>query len=130
MKRILLVEDDYDLRQAIHDLLSRKYDVTDAANGREAQELAGQSQFDLIVSDAQMPLMNGVEFLEWVRHEKPTPFILMTGYSEMLETRKTFDLNVDNFIVKPFMNTDLLDAIEEVLRTSAPMHDPERIKAI
>lgn len=116
MMRILLVEDDKDLRQAICELLSRKYEVVEAANGKLGQELLTQGQFDLIISDAQMPLMNGVEFLLWTREKKPTPFILMTGYSEMLDAKKTFDLEVDNFIVKPFMNTDLLEAVNEVFQ--------------
>ncbi len=130
MMRILLVEDDDDLRHAISDLLSRKYIVIEAANGKAGQELMAHGNFDLVISDAQMPLMNGVDFLKWTQEKMPTPFILMTGYSEMLDTKKTFDLQVDNFIVKPFMNSDLMDAVSEVLQQSTTLHNIGKIKAV
>jgi CheY-like chemotaxis protein len=115
MLNILLVEDDPDLREAIYDLLSRKYTVTQAENGKVGQELLEVEHFDLVISDAQMPQMNGVDLLRWIKKEKPTPFILMTGYSDLLETQSIFSLNIDNFIIKPFQNIDLLTAIQEVI---------------
>jgi CheY-like chemotaxis protein len=131
MLRILLVEDDDDLRQAISDLLSRKYIVVEATNGKSGQEMLSHGHFDLVISDAQMPLMNGVEFLRWIKQQNKTiPFILMTGYSEMLETKTTFDLEVDNFIVKPFLNTDLMDAVNEVLQQSMTLHNIGKVKAV
>lgn len=116
MVRILLVEDDQDLRSTIQNVLSKQnYLVSLANNGKEGQHMLLSHEYDVVISDVQMPEMDGLALLKWCKAYKPTPFILMTGYSDKLDTQTVFQLNADNFIMKPFEGLDLLHAIREVL---------------
>ena len=110
MNKILVVEDDEFFRTALENVLvDAKFDVTVAPNGKSAKELLSMTPFDLIVSDIQMPFFDGVELLEWVKENKPTPFILMTGFAHILETKSAFELGADEFIAKPFEDDELIE---------------------
>lgn len=119
-KKILIVEDDDLFREAMSGYLARKgMSVSVAANGRIAKDLCSVMKFDLIVSDIQMPHMNGIELLKWVKANQHVPFILTTGFTNLLETQTAFELGADEFVVKPFRNADLLEAISSVLVPTA-----------
>jgi len=116
MPKILIVEDDDFFREAISDLLKKKkFEVHEAPNGKAAREIMMVLDFDLVLTDIQMPGLSGVELLEWSQKNKPTPFVVMTGFSMLLETQSAYDLGAKEFISKPFKNTDLLTAIDRVL---------------
>lgn len=115
MARILVVEDEDFFRLAVAQYLQGKgHTVTQAANGKIAQDILSSTDVDVIISDVQMPHMNGVELLEWVKSEKPTPFILMTGFTNLLETQSAYDLGADEFLAKPFKNSELVEAIKRL----------------
>lgn len=116
MKKILLVEDDESFRSILKNTLSKKYQVIEATNGKVAREIhAATSDIHLIISDVQMPFMTGVELLEWVKTDKPVPFILMTGFSHILETQKAHEIGADDFVPKPFKEEELLEKIAKIL---------------
>ena len=92
-KKILVVEDDQFFREAICDVLKKKYDIQEAPNGKVAIELLTLREFDLVLSDIQMPMLTGLELLEWSKKNKPVPFIIMTGFSMVLETKTAFGMN-------------------------------------
>ncbi len=116
MAKILLVEDDEDLRNSIADHLNRKgHTVVGAPDGKAAKEVAFADEFQIIISDVQMPFVNGIQLLEWIREHSKIPFILMTGFSHLLETHKAANLGADGFLTKPFKNNSLLEIIEELL---------------
>ncbi|MBY0316751.1 MAG: response regulator [Bdellovibrionales bacterium] len=120
MKTILVVEDETHLREAVCDILrSNNYTILEAANGAQAKTVLSASTVDLIVCDMKMPQMNGFELLKWVRSGKYIPFILMTGVPENLEARAVFEMEIDNFIIKPFSRKDLLSAVSEAFGTSS-----------
>src|SRR3989344_8465266 len=98
LKKILLVEDDDYFRSAVKDLLSKKYDVLEAANGKIARDLLILTSVDLVLSDIQMPHFTGVDLLEWVKKNRPSPVILMTGFSHILETQRAHELGADDFL--------------------------------
>lgn len=130
MKSILLVEDDEFFRSALKKLLlSKNYEVVEAPNGKVAQEFLTVREFNLVLSDIQMPHMTGVELLEWVRnYRKSTLVILMTGFSHVLETQKAHELGAYDFIPKPFNDQDLLDKVAAAFgeKTVAPV-EKERV---
>ena len=72
-KRILVVEDDDFFREAISDLLKKNYDVNVAPNGKAAIEQLSLQDFDLVLTDIQMPMLTGLELLEWSKKNKPLP---------------------------------------------------------
>jgi putative nucleotidyltransferase with HDIG domain len=114
--KILLVEDDDFFREAIGDLLKKnKFEVLQAPNGKSAREILTVQDPDLVLTDIQMPGLTGLELLEWSKTNKPIPFVVMTGFSMILETQSAFDLGAKGFIAKPFKNTDLIHTIHSVL---------------
>lgn len=120
LKKILLVEDDDYFRSAVKGLLSKKYEVLEAANGRLAKDLLVMTPVHLILSDIQMPHFTGVDLLEWVKKNKPTPMILMTGFSHILETQRAYELGADDFLPKPFKEQDLMEKIQKILTDNKP----------
>lgn len=120
MAKILVVEDDEFFRKAICDLLKRKgHVIFEAPHGRAAVEIISMQDFELVISDIQMPGMTGVELLEWSIKTKPVPFIIMTGFSTLLETKSAYDLGAKDFISKPFKVADLVLIIDKILGVQA-----------
>ncbi|MCB0414148.1 MAG: response regulator, partial [Bdellovibrionales bacterium] len=117
--KILLVEDSEFFRAALKSTLeSNNYEVLEAPNGKAARDIIPTISPDLILSDIQMPHFNGVELLKWTKENHPTKFMLMTGFSHILETQNAFELGADEFIAKPFDEEDLIDKINNLLRDS------------
>lgn len=114
-KKILVVEDDQFFRETICDLLQKKFDVKEASSGKAAVEILSIADFDLVLSDIQMPGMTGIELLEWAQKNKPTPFIIMTGFSLLLETKTAFDLGAKGFVSKPFKSAELMTTIDSII---------------
>ncbi len=115
MTKILVVEDDQLFREAIIQFLTKKkFEVEEAPNGKVARDLMLMNNYDIILSDIQMPGMSGIDLLDWSKKNKPVPFILITGFSMLLETQSAFDLGATEFISKPFKNDELLDAIYRI----------------
>ena len=113
MKKILLVEDDEFFRSAVKDFLSKSYEVVEAENGLHAQNIMAEGVTpDAILTDIKMPKVTGIELLEWIKLRRPDiPVILMTGFSEILETTKAHELGAKDFIPKPFKSADLMAKI-------------------
>jgi CheY-like chemotaxis protein len=115
-RKILVVEDDETFRTTISEILSEKYSVYQAPDGRSACEVLSIQNFDLVLTDVQMPRMSGVELLEWTKkNNKNTPFIIMTGFSTLLETQSAFDLGAKGFVTKPFTIAQLLKMVPEAM---------------
>ncbi|MBL7544497.1 MAG: response regulator [Bdellovibrionaceae bacterium] len=112
-KKILVVDDDTDLRNAIaHTLMEAGYKTIQAENGKQALEMIQQcADLNLICSDIRMPVMTGIELFDNVKNHK-IPFIMMTGFSELIDAPKAHSMGVNEFISKPFTQEDLLSAIE------------------
>lgn len=120
MKRILLVEDNETFRAALKSILNKRYDVMEAGDGRQAREMISSFPIDLVISDIQMPHFDGVELLEWIKANHPTPVILMTGFSHILETKKAHELGADDFLAKPFKEEELKEKISRILKEEQP----------
>lgn len=130
-KKILIVEDDQFFREAIRDLLKKKFSVLEAPNGKSAKDILTMQDVDVVLSDIQMPGFTGLELLEWAQQNKPgVPFIIMTGFSMVLETKSAFDMGAKGFIAKPFKNSELLATIDGILGTGEekkfPVSDPSK----
>lgn len=115
MAKILLAEDDNMLRDMMAAYLNGKgHAVIAVANGQAAKAIALTGDFNVIISDVQMPQLNGVELLEWCRESSKIPFIVMTGFSNLIHTQQASDLGASGFLTKPFTNRALLDMVNEV----------------
>jgi two-component system alkaline phosphatase synthesis response regulator PhoP len=117
-RRILLVEDDPTLRQALTFNLSREgYEVTAAGNGEAALEAARNQRIDLVLLDVMLPGMSGVEVLRVMRREGIiTPVIVVSAKGDEIDRVVGLKVGADDYITKPFSRPELLARIEAVLR--------------
>ena len=127
MKKVLVVEDDDFFRDSICDVLKGKYSVLQAPNGKSACEILTLSDVDLVISDIQMPEFSGIELLEWSKKNKPVPFVIMTGFSTLLETQSAFDLGAQGFIAKPFKIADLMNNLKSILKEDEKPAETKKI---
>lgn len=116
MKKILLIEDNPDVRENTSEILTlANYDVITAENGKVGVELAQKHLPDLIICDIMMPELDGYGVLHILSKKSETasiPFIFLTAKTEKADIRKGMVLGADDYLTKPFDDTDLLNAIE------------------
>lgn len=119
-KKILVIEDQQDVRENIEELLQlSNYEVTTAPNGKEGVKRALEVSPDLILCDIMMPEMDGYEVL-YLIGKNPSiasiPFIFLTAKAEKTDFRKGMNMGADDYITKPFEEMELLGAIERRLQ--------------
>lgn len=120
-KRILIIEDEYDIRQlmCLH-LRRHTYEITEASNGSLAYDMLEKQEFDLLIVDWMLPGMSGLELLSWIRkknhlHEK-TPVLFVTAKSEPENIVLALETGADDYIVKPFDSRILIARVSNLLR--------------
>ena len=118
-QRILVVDDDTDIRALLRELLERRgFSVAEAADGRQAlQELYG-GRPDLVLLDVGMPGMDGWTTLERIRELSDVPVVMLTARSAELEKTRGLRAGADDYVTKPFGRQELLARIEGLLRRS------------
>jgi putative nucleotidyltransferase with HDIG domain len=120
MANILVVDDNEYFREALKiSLVKRNHEVTLAPNGKAACEILLLEKFDVILSDIQMPQMDGVQLLQWTKTNSPVPFILMTGFANVMKTKTAVELGAQEFLSKPFRNEDLHSVVEKLVAPSS-----------
>lgn len=118
--KILVVEDDPNLREAIVDSLMLKgHEVQDVCNGIEAIKVISQSSLDIVLSDINMPEMDGLQLLAHVKKNQPwLPMILMTAYGDVGQAVKAMQLGANDYLMKPFEVQELLTIINKYQTTA------------
>jgi CheY-like chemotaxis protein len=113
-RRILLVDDQPSVRETINFLLRMDgHTITEAGNGAAALDLFMREHFDLVITDFEMPNMNGTELAARIKQVSPTqPILMITAYADRL---RESDNPVDAILDKPFRIEDLRRAIAKLL---------------
>lgn len=119
---ILVVEDDLNLREAIVDTLMLKgYDVTSAAHGVEGLNKVRNHNFDLVLSDINMPGMDGLALMQQVKKETPwLPMVLMTAYGDVSQAVKAMQMGANDYLMKPFELKELEQLLARYAGNSLP----------
>src|SRR3954465_5515474 len=106
MKRILVIEDNEEVRENTSEILElSNYKVFTAENGKQGVEIATREKPDLIVCDIMMPVLDGYGVLHLLSKNQDTsmiPFIFLTAKSEKTDFRKAMELGADDYLTKPF----------------------------
>lgn len=127
MDRILIIEDENDLRQSIADFLEVEgFKCLQAADGTEGIDISRTELPDLIICDIKMPGLNGHEVLRELRRDSRTssiPFIFLTALVEKVDIRKGMELGADDYLTKPFLTEDLLSAIKTRLHRNQELKE-------
>lgn len=120
MKKVLIIDDDKVMRDLTGELLALAgFDIQKAENGIEGVSLAKTNSPDIIICDIMMPILDGYGVLHMLSRDPLTsaiPFIFLTANTEKSEIRKGMELAADDYLTKPFNETDLLNAIEMRLK--------------
>ncbi|HEX8438827.1 response regulator [Archangium sp.] len=114
MKRVLVVDDDPDILDSLTLLLEATYAVTPAEDGAVALELVARQEFDAVVLDLMMPVLDGTQFLEQLREQGiQVPVILISAHRDLDETHRR--LGAFAALRKPFNILELEQRLEEAL---------------
>ena len=117
MAKILVVEDDRNMRLLTAARLEDMYTVVCANDGVEAMEEIHKGGIDLIIADIMMPRMDGYELLKTIREEGyTTPFLMLTAKETLEDKQKGFSLGTDDYMTKPFSGDELIWRIGALLR--------------
>lgn len=116
--RLLLVDDDPNMQRMVALFLNKKnYELEIAGNGRKALDLLDNNKFDLVISDMQMPLMDGSTLLRKMREKKiKTPVILISAYTSLNMPNEIDTTDFVAILFKPFDSSNLISSIEKVLK--------------
>jgi len=120
MKKILIIEDNKDVRENLSEILELDgYEVHAGENGKKGVQLAHEQKPDLILCDVMMPELDGFGVLK-ILNRTPSlnhiPFIFLTAKSEKTDFRKGMGLGAEDYITKPFDDVELLSSIEMRLK--------------
>lgn len=122
MKKILLIEDTLEVRENTSEILELAgYEVLTVENGKEGVDLALKEKPDLIICDIMMPELDGYGVLHILSRNHDTshiPFIFLTAKAEKADFRKGMSLGADDYLTKPFEESELLDAVDIRIKKS------------
>jgi len=120
--KVLLADDSGVMRKIILRALNALEitDVTEAVDGAEALEFFNAGTFDLVLTDWNMPNMNGLEFVKAVRKTGSTvPIFMITTESDQSQVLKAISAGASNYLVKPFDQETLLDKLQKYVTVQA-----------
>jgi DNA-binding response OmpR family regulator len=117
MTRILVVDDEGDIRELLRELLGRAgHEVVEAPNGSEALKLFYSEQPDFVILDVQMPILDGWETLARIREVSDVPVLMLTARAEELDKVRGLRAGADDYLTKPFGRQELLARVSANLR--------------
>lgn len=118
MGSVLVIDDDPHIRELVAALLDRAgFASAAAADGRQALRVLGETQVDLCIVDAMMPLLDGVEFCRAARRYHPElPLLMLTAKGQLGDKARGFEAGADDYLVKPFEGAELIMRVRALLR--------------
>ncbi len=134
MARILLIDDDNSLREVVRFILTEAgHDVTTAASGEEGLTLLGEDP-DLVISDIQMPGIDGMEVLRRIREADDgaggPPVVMLTAHGTVKQAVTAMQLGAFTYLLKPFAREELKLTVEQALRTQHLEKDNVRLRGL
>jgi len=129
MFKILIVEDDRELRQLFQHVLTKNgYSVRGVSNGREALDTLEQDYCDLIISDIMMPVMDGYELVRSLRDSgSHTPILMITARDAFDDMRLGFLSGTDDFMVKPINVNEMVLRVGALLRRAQMINERRQV---
>lgn len=120
-KKILLAEDNLTNQRLVQLILEQQgYQLTMVSNGQQAIDAIKNSQFDLILMDCQMPIMDGYRASEIIRQTSQIPIIALTAHASDENTQACLAVGMNAYLCKPYRQKELLDQVDEFLNNESP----------
>lgn len=118
--RLLIVEDEPDLLNVVSRMLREEgYAVDTATDGEEGLYKARENDYDAIVLDVMLPVMNGFEVVKKLREKKKTPVLMLTARGRIHDRVQGLDAGADDYLPKPFDLNELYARLRALIRRSA-----------
>lgn len=129
---ILIVDDEIYIRELIAKYLKHEnYESSFACNGKEAVEMVQNNEYDLVIMDIMMPVLDGFSAVKEIRKTSVVPVIMLSARSEEYDKLYGFDLGIDDYVTKPFSPKELLMRIKAVTsRFMRAKEVSEKVKAL
>ncbi|QIW16127.1 DNA-binding response regulator [Pasteurellaceae bacterium RH1A] len=125
MPKILLVDDDVELTELLAELLSLEgFDIRVVHNGQDALNDLELAQYELILLDVMMPVLNGIETLKHIRQKYDTPVLMLSARDDEIDRVLGLELGADDYLPKPFNDRELVARIKAILRRTASTKSP------
>ncbi len=123
MKKILIVDDEKFIRNGISAIISNNFpeffQVELAKNGQEALEIMKKIEFDLVITDINMPFINGIDFIKEIRQIfGELDIIVISGYDEFEYARQCMKYGVKNYLLKPINDKELVEIVKETIKSN------------
>ncbi|MCL2882434.1 MAG: response regulator transcription factor [Coriobacteriia bacterium] len=130
-RRILLVEDEKTIRDAVAAYLEREgYWVTPAADGRAALDAFATHRFDLVILDLMLPKVSGEVVCREIRNHSDVPLIMLTAKGELDDRIMGLEMGADDYLIKPFSPRELIARVRALLRRVHTGDEPQRDKLV
>ena len=125
MLKILIAEDDKELRQLFSHVLTKNgYSVKGVANGQEALDAMDKEYYDLIISDIMMPVVDGYELVRMLRDAgNTTPVLMITAKDSFDDMRTGFMSGTDDYMVKPINVNEMVLRVQALLRRAQMINE-------
>jgi len=132
MAKILVVEDDRDIRDMLSETLELwGFENITAKNGKEALKIYEQEDISLILTDMRMPVMDGLTMLKKIRQlDSVIPLIVITGFPSVNSAVESLSCGADYYLVKPINMTDLKVKIEKSFGKVSLIKSAEKLKKL
>lgn len=129
MLKILIVEDDRELRQLFaHVLIKNGYRADGVSNGREALDAMEKDYYDLIISDIMMPVMDGYELVRTLRESgNTTPVLMITAKDAFDDMKMGFLSGTDDYMVKPVNVNEMVLRVGALLRRAQMINERRQV---
>lgn len=122
--KILLADDDIELCQLLKEYLEQEeMQVFTCHNGLEAVELASQNEFDLLILDVMMPVMNGFDTLSTIRKKSNMPVIMLTAKGDKIDRIVGLEMGADDYVPKPCDPRELVARIKAIMRRTGELNN-------
>ena len=117
-KKVLIVDDEPNVRRLLHTILGKTFDVFEAEDGRQAIEITNSQKPDVVLMDMMMPKMDGLTACHMIKNDPATksiPVIMVTAIGFELNVKLSQQMGASGYVTKPFSSEDLLGKITQVL---------------
>lgn len=132
MNKILIVDDEARIRDIIKTYLEfDSFEVEEAENGKVALDFIEANEYDCVVLDVMMPVMDGFKALQMIRERKPLlPVLMLTAKGEEYDRLEGFDKGADDYVVKPFSPKEIVARIKLLVRKYQAIKPAETVDSL
>lgn len=124
--KILIVDDEKRIREVVKEYaLVNGFDCDQCSDGKSAIDLSLKNDYDCIIMDIMMPVVDGFEACKKIKQEKDTPIIMLSARQEEEDKLFSFGIGVDDYVTKPFSPKELMARIKAIV-SRGKKHENEK----